>query len=476
MIKTPVIFRLFTQTLSVMVIAMTLAIPFISCNNHNDHQNTYGADIDTLKVVTLYGPTSYFLYRDQIMGIDYDNVSRFAQDEGMVLDIRAVDNMQDLIAALESGQAHMAAYPVPSIAEYNSKVKHAGHKEISRQVLVQRNTPDKVTDVTQLVGKEIHVEKDSKYQYRLENLNDELGGGIIITTVANDTIDSEDLLKMVNSGQIEYTVIDSQLASLYQSAFPHLDTSLGISADQAASWVVALGLDSLANKIDAWENRTHASDFVKEIYKRYYDQAINEDFDTNLSYFTKLNLSKGASVSAYDNLFKSHAKTAGYDWPLLAAIAYCESRFNPTVESRFGAYGLMQVMPATAKAVGVEPSALSNPDANVRAAAKIIAKLDNAFINKVHDKDERLKFVIAAYNSGLGHIYDAMALADKLGLDSQKWVGNVSVAALMKSRPEYYNDPVVKHGYFRGRETVNFVDHVSGIYNYIQNQLSNKKS
>lgn len=457
---------LFLQLLFTSVIVAGL----FGCGGNKDTHH-HGADIDTLKVVTLYGPSSYFDYRGEPMGIDYENVRRFAEDEGMVLEIKPVNNIQELIETLKNGEAHLAAYPVPSISEYNEDIIHCGPIEISRQVILQRGGKDKIEDVTQLVGKDVYVEKDSKYQYRLMNLNEELGGGINIKTFESDTISSEDFLNMVNNGEIDYAVIDSQMASLYKDAFPKLDTSLKISSDQAASWAVAKGLDSLAVKIDRWENRTHTSEFVKDIYKRYYDRALNEVFDANLSYFKKLNLSKSKTVSAYDNSFKKYASTAGYDWKLLAAIAFCESRYNPSVESRFGAYGLMQVMPATARAVGVEPSALANPESNILAAARILSKLDKSFENRVPDTDERMKFVVAAYNSGLGHIYDSMALAEKTGLDPTKWTGNVSISALMKSRPEYYNDPVVKHGYFRGRETVDFVDHVTSIYHYLDSQL-----
>ena len=176
-------------------------------------------------------------------------------------------------------------------------------------------------------------------------------------------------------------------------------------------------------------------------------------------------------MSQFDEIFKKYSPSAGVDWKLLAAIAYCESRYNPSVESRFGAYGLMQVMPSTAAAVGIEPGNLGNPELNVMAAAKILSKLDQALRNKVENPEERMKFVVAAYNSGLGHIYDAINLAQKNGMDPQKWTGSVSITALMKSRPEYYNDKDVKHGYFRGRETVEFVDHVSSIYNYLQENL-----
>lgn len=428
-------------------------------------------DIDTLKVVTLYGPTSYFDYRGEQMGIDFENVRRFAHDEGMELKITTVANIKELIENLKDGKAHLAAYPVPYIAEYNDEVLHCGPIEVSTQVLVQKDSKDKITDVTQLIGKDVYVEKDSKYFYRLKNLNDEIGGGINIKVMQSDTLDSEDIMRMVSNKQLDYAVLDSQIASLFKGAYPDLNIDLKLSSDQAALWAVALGLDSLAAKIDRWEKQTHSSEVVREIYKRYYDNATSGSYDANLSYFKKLNLSKGKVVSNYDGLFKKYALNTNLNWKLLAAIAFCESRFNPTVESPFGAYGLMQVMPSTAEAVGVDSGSLGNPDLNIMAATRILKKLDNALVSKVPDPEERVKFVVASYNSGLGHIYDSIALAEKNGLDPQKWTGNVSVSALMKSRPEYFNDPVVKNGYFRGRETVDFVDNVMGIYNYLTSAI-----
>lgn len=448
-----------------------ISLIMIDCNRSEGNVD-YGNSIDTLKVVTLYGPTSYFDYRGEPMGIDYENVRRFAEDENMVLQIKTVANIKELIENLSNGEAHMAAYPVPYISEYKEEILHCGHMEITNQVLVQKKGADQLKDVTDLIGKDLYVEKNSKYHYRLENLNEELGGGINIIPLDSDTITSEDFLHLVSSGDIDYAVVDSDIAALYASAFPDIDTNLRLSSDQASSWAVALGLDSLAAKIDRWENRNHHSEFVKEIYKRYYDRSLNEEFDINLSYFKKIDLANGKAISNYDNIFKKYSGTAGYDWKLLAAIAFCESRFNPSVESRFGAKGLMQVMPNTSLAIGVDPGTLANPDNNVKAAAKILAKLDKSLESKVENPEERMKFVVASYNSGLGHIYDAMALAEKTGLDPQKWTGNVSVSALMKSRPEYYNDPVVKHGYFRGRETTEFVDHVMSIYSYLQSNLS----
>ncbi|MCH5232932.1 MAG: transglycosylase SLT domain-containing protein [Muribaculaceae bacterium] len=431
----------------------------------------HGENIDTLKVVTLYGPTSIFDYRGEYLGVDYENVRRFAKDGGMELEIEIVSNIGELIEMLESGKAHLGAYPVPDITEYNGDIIHCGPAQVTYQVLVQRKSDNPITDVTELIGKEVVVGKDSKYEYRLHNLNDETGGGITVTPLANDTISEEDFLDMVKNGDIDYTVVDSETAGLNLADYPELDFSLHVSLDQAASWVVAPGLDSLASQVDRWEQKNHNSDVVKEIYKRYYERGKSGLPAIELSYFKNKNLKTTKTVSPYDALFRKYADTSGYDWKLLAAIAYCESRYQPDVVSRFGATGLMQVMPSSAGGVGMGDVSLLNPDNNVATASKMIAKLDKTLQNLIEDPDERMKFVIAAYNSGLGHIYDSMALAEKQGLDNQKWLGNVSVAVLMKSRPEFYRDPVVKHGYFRGRETVEFVDRVMSIYNFLSEEL-----
>lgn len=443
----------------------------LSCHSgsHGNHDNeNRGQNIDTLKVLTIYGPTSFFEYRGEFMGIDYENVRRFAKENNMELEIEAVPNVNEIITRLKEGKAHMGAYPVPQIAEYNDEVIYCGPQQVSWQVLVQKKSENSVKDVTELIGHDIYVGKGSKYQYRLNNLNEELGGGLNIIPFENDTIIEEDFLKMVSRGEIPFTVVDSETAKINERDYPDLDFNLPVSLEQGASWVVAPGLDSLALKVDQWEHKNHDSDIVKEIYKRYYESGKSDSNESVLSYFKDKREKGEKSVSPFDGLFKKYSKVTGYDWELLAAIAFCESRFNPNTTSRFGATGLMQVMPSSASAFGLSPSSLSNPETNINAATRILSYLDKTLQSKVENPEERIKFVIASYNSGLGHIYDSMALAEKQGLDPQKWYGNVGVAVLMKSRPEYFNDPVVKHGYFRGRETADFVERVFSIYHYLK--------
>lgn len=402
------------------------------------------------------------------MGFDYENVRRFAEDEGMVLDLKVAPSLQALLKMVAEKEVDLAAYPVPVIEEYNNLVKHCGHKEVTWQVLVQPGGRDIINDVTQLIGDTVYVEKDSKYHYRLQNLDRELGGGINIVPISRDSLITEDLIEMVDQGEIPLTIVDSDIAEINKSYFPHLDIDMKVSLDQYSSWAVGNDCDSLAIRIDRWEKRKENTQTLRSIYKKYFEISKLPTPYENPEEALGVKIKKSGHVSDYDALFKRHASITGYDWQFLAAIAFNESRFDNSITSWAGAQGLMQLMPSTASAMGIEPERLLNPDSNILAAARLLRQLDDALAEKVPDHHERQLFVTAAYNSGLGHIYDAIALAAKHGLDPEVWLGNVSEAALMKSRPQFYNDPVVKNGYFRGRETVEFVERVMSVYKYFK--------
>ena len=168
---------------------------------------------DTLRIGTLYSPTSYFIYRDQEMGYDYSLISQWAEEKDMVVDLKVAPSLPRLIEMLDSAEVDIAAYEIPVTAEYRQSVIPCGPEYITTQVLVQplKNGRPEITDETQLVGKDVYVEAGSKYQYRLRNLDNELGGGIRIHEVARDTLITEDLIGMVSDGTIPLTVVDSDL-------------------------------------------------------------------------------------------------------------------------------------------------------------------------------------------------------------------------------------------------------------------------
>lgn len=414
---------------------------------------------DTLRVATLYSPTSYFIYREEFMGYDYSLVSEFAADKGLALEIEVAPNMQALIAMLDSGRVDVVAYDVPLTAEYLTSVVPCGPRSESYQVLVQPRgagvTP--ITDETQLVGRDVYVETDSKYYHRLVNLNEELGGGVNIHLVDRDSLITEDLIEMVSDGTIPLTVVDNNIARLNSTYYPDIDVSLRLSFPQRSAWAVAHGHEWLADSIDAWLAQDQPREVNRRLMKRYFELSKAQGPSI------LLDLTHG-HISPYDHLFRQYADSIGYDWRLLASQAYVESLFDSTRVSWAGAKGIMQVMPVTAKAYGTDPASLIHPDVSVATASRILAGLDRSLSRYVDDPAERTKFVLGAYNSGIAHIYDAIALARKYGYDPTVWDGNVAECLLLKSKPEYYNDPVCRFGYFRGRQTVVYVDHVMKFY------------
>lgn len=432
---------------------------FSACGNSNvsDGQDAVTALPDTLRVGTLYSPTSYFILQDMEMGYDYELITRFTEDKNIYLDLVVAPNLEALVTMIDSAEIDIAAFDIPVTTEYKSHVVHAGPEKVTTQVLVQPQTKNRITDVTQLVGKEIYVENNSKYYHRLINLNDELGGGILIHTIDRDTLITEDFIDMVSKREIPLTVVDSDIARINRTYYPGLDISLPVSFPQRSSWGIRPDIKWLADSINDWLAETEIKDAQNDLMKRYFE--ISKSYPGGGYRFTNGN------ISDYDTLFRKYAAEIGMDWRLLAAQGYAESQFDPTLVSWAGARGIMQIMPSTARAFGLDDSEIATPEPNIRTAAHIMASIDRSMQKYVADPEERMKFNLAAYNAGVGHIYDAIALARKYGRNPQIWDGQVSVTLRMKDRPEYYNDSVCHFGYFRGRQTTAYVNKVIAFYN-----------
>ncbi|MGL5938736.1 MAG: transglycosylase SLT domain-containing protein [Phocaeicola sp.] len=404
---------------------------------------------DTLTVLTLSGSTSYFDYKGEPMGFQYELAEQFAQYIGVNLEIKIAPNVKELVRMLNDKEGDLIAYYLPITKELKEEITFCGEEVVTHQVLVQKDKKrGLITDVTELIGKEVYV-KPGKYANRLTNLNQELGGGIQIHLVDNDSISTEDLVSKVAKGEIDYTVCDNDLARLNKTYYTNLHITLPIGFDQRASWATRKSSPLLAAIATKWHEENATSPSYLASAKRYFEKSKQTIHSSILSL-------KEGKISHFDELFKKYAKEIDWDWRLLAALAYTESNFDTTAVSWAGAQGLMQLMPRTARAMGVPPGKEHNPEESIKAAVKYIGLTRRTF-QKIPSQEEQVLFTLAAYNAGLGHVLDAMALAEKYGKNRYKWEGNVAEYLLLKSHEEYFNDSVCKNGYLRGSETYAFV-------------------
>jgi membrane-bound lytic murein transglycosylase F len=418
-----------------------------------------------LSVLTLYGSTSYFDYRDEWMGYEYELVKKFAQDQDLKLRIIVAKNEADLEQRLLAGEGDLIAYRLQISNERKNRMLFSAHTLITNQVLVQNRSDTMLIDISELVGRKVLVTQ-GKYYERLNHYNNEIGGGIDIR-LAPDSLNVEDLIAMVAEGQIPFTVADNDIALLNKTYYRNIDITLPVSFPQRSAWSVRYSSPELMRAVNQWFEKTTKTRFYRSLHRKYFFR--NKFYDTESIENPPL-LSSGA-ISPYDVLIKQQADILGWDWRLLAALIYSESQFNPEAESWAGAIGLMQLMPSTARRMGLADADFFQPEANLKAGIKYLQRLNKMF-SSIEDSNERAKFILAAYNSGEAHIFDARALAEKYGKNRDLWTDNVDLYIRLKSNPEYYNDSVCKYGYAPGETIYQYVIKVLGRFEYYKEKVN----
>ncbi|MGC9151442.1 MAG: transglycosylase SLT domain-containing protein [Microbacter sp.] len=410
---------------------------------------------DTLRAIMLYGSSTYFIYKEEPMGYDYDLVRNFADSLGVHLQVVIARSSKEAIDMLEQRKGDLIAVPIDLAYQHAENLATTDVGDQSIQVLVQPMGMNALNDVTQLAGKTVYVPANSRFSKRMHDLNDELGDVFTIKEVS-DTIPVDALIEMVSKGKIPYTVTTQKIADLNQNNIAGVDFHLPVSFPQRSSWITLKIDTKLVKRLNEWYAEVTVAGIAKSLFNKY----VNEN-----KYFidTSIRIPRGA-ISPYDKLFQYYAKQLGWRWQLLAAQAYCESRFDPQCVSWSGAEGLMQIMPNTAARFGVDGDAIFNPAQNIEAAVQYL-KMLNMIFHSIQNKEERMKFILAAYHSGPGHVLDAMALASKFGKNPHLWGGNVETFLKLKADPQYYNDPVCQNGYFNATQTIRYVNNVLVAFN-----------
>ncbi|MDR0728977.1 MAG: transglycosylase SLT domain-containing protein [Prevotellaceae bacterium] len=175
------------------------------------------------------------------------------------------------------------------------------------------------------------------------------------------------------------------------------------------------------------------------------------------------------TLSPYDDLIRKYARQLQWDWRLLAALICQESRFRPDIVSPRGAYGLMQVMPATA--AGLNISDFTEPEDNIRTGVCLLAFLHNDPSLSDTDEQNHLKFTLAAYNAGLNRIGECRTFARSQQKDPNRW-DEVAAAIPLMRYELHYTGEYIPSGRFNGVETLNFVQKVWERYEHYRNLVA----
>ncbi|MBE7443566.1 MAG: transporter substrate-binding domain-containing protein [Flavobacteriales bacterium] len=454
-------------------------VVFLSSCADDDYIEPIYRDLDTiqtegkLRALIHYSSTSYFIYKGVPQGFEYELLSLYADHIGTTLEVVPIKSLDSVFIELNKGTADIAAANLTVTEERKEQVYFTHPVLITKQVLIQRKPANwkklkkkqvedsLVRSVHELAGKKIVVREHSSFFKELKRIEKEIKQDIEIEFVPG-SFTSEDLIEMVAVGEKEYTVADKNIAMVNEWYYPNIDAKMVLSKHQDIAWAIRNNSDSLLVSVNKWLGEFQKTKKFKSLLNKYFKNQHLVKNRVKHQYYT---LSSG-QISMYDELIKKHAPSIGWDWELLAALIYQESHFNNAARGWGDSFGLMQFMPETGARFGVDFS--SGPEQNIIAGTKYIAKLNAIWEPEVEDKEERIKFILASYNAGPGHVIDAKNLAVKYGKNPKLW-SDVGYFLLNKSKRKYYNDDVVKHGYYKGFIAYDYVNEIMDRYHHYKN-------
>ncbi len=414
-----------------------------------------------LRVITTYSPTGYFLYKGETMGFEYEMFKRLADHLNISLEIVLAKNVDSVIPMLNRGDGDIIALGYTITSDRKEDVSFTDPYMITHQSLIQKKpdnwrkmTRDNIkealaTDIIDLINDTVSVRQNSSYYLRLKEMTNELGDSIYIDILPGE-ISDEQIIKMVSEGEIKYSIIDNHKAAIHKSYFPNIDVDTPVSLSQRIAWAVRKSSPDLLAIINEGLEVIKRKPDYNMIYEKYFENKRQFHKRLDSEYYTGTT----GKFSKYDQMVKKYSSDLGWDWILVKSLIYQESMFNSNNKSWVGASGLMQLMPATAKEMGV--SDINDPEQNIKAGSKYLARM-HSYWDQIPDSVQRIKFAMASYNCGYGHIKDAQKLAMKHGKDSLVWDDGVDYFVLNLSKSKYYNDPVVQYGYARGYEPYEYV-------------------
>lgn len=432
-----------------------------------------------LVAIVGYGATNYFVYRGQPMGFEYELLQRLAAHLGVELEITIASNMDEFFQMLNSGQGDIIAHSLAVTKQRSKMVAFTKPHLMTSMVLVQRK-PDSwrkmkiheiekqlIRNQVDLIGKEVHIRQGASYWSRMEHLSEEIGGDITLVA-AHGKMSTEDLIAQVVDGTIDYTIADENIAIINQAYNANIDIKTKVSFPQQIAWAIRKDSPILLDSVNAWVETIMDSVDYHVIYNKYFKNrsAFRERAKSDLY------SGSGGGISEWDSTIQENAKRLGWDWKLLSSQIFQESRFDPKASSWAGAVGLMQLMPKTAHQYGAKN--LDDPLESIVTGVNYLKWLDEYWSKEIPDSVERKKFVLGSYNVGFNHIADARRLTEKYGKDPSIWEDNVAFYLVKKSKSEFFNDKVVKFGYCRGDEPVNYVTDIFERYDHYLKLVEDK--
>lgn len=392
-----------------------------------------------LNVALSENATEYCIFNANPRGFQLETLNDFATAHGIELNV--------IIANTEKeAEKLLAEEKCDIIVKHTAQSDSCSSEPLINSNLIILSRTKKISDTLYIIG--------------MQNFCIKNQGRTIISI---DSISSERLARKVASGEITSAICDSALALTYQKAYPRLEIDTSICLSRQIRWKTRPESKVLLDSINSWLSRERETKHFKLRHEIYYSYI-------NINVSRKYYSGNNGQISAYDDLIKRHSKKLGWDWRLIASLICEESRFIPDISNPSGAYGLMQLMPSAYQKFAHDSADISNPDVQMAAGIKHVAYLKKRTPEAITDTSVIVRYVLMGYNAGHGHSEDAYALAQKYTGNPNSWKNLALYMEHLNDR-EFYTDPEVKCGKYKGSRTVKFTNNVIDRYKHYRNLI-----
>ncbi len=408
----------------------------------------------TLRMLTRNNAANYFLWRGRLLGFEYDLVKEFAQQQGLLLEVNVAPNQADLVDWLVQGRGDLIAASLNPLPEREARgVAFTRPYNYVSQIVVAPSDFPTIVGPVELAGRTFHVRETSAYWPTLVELRDRRGVPIEIEA-APEEMETEELIARVADGRAELTLADSHILGIELSWRDDVRGLITLKEDIPLAWGVRATNPELLKAANDFIRREYRGLFYNVTYKKYFDDL------GRIRRHVQGRSDPAGRLSPYDDVVRKYAERYGFDWRLIVAQMFQESRFNPESVSFAGAEGLMQVLPRTAEELGFDE--MADPETMIHAGIKYLDWTRDRFEPDLAVRD-RMWFTLAAYNAGAGHVQEARRLAAARGLNPDRWFGNVEQAMLLLQKPQFAAQS--RYGYCRCSEPVRYVRQIRSRYN-----------
>jgi len=415
-----------------------------------------------LNVVLLNSPSIYYIGSEGPQGFEYDLLKAYADSLGVDLNITTANTVKEAIELSKNPNIYITSAGLSKTINRQKTFNFGpSYFEVQEQVICNRRmvgSGDFPRDVEGLSGLKIVVGEDTSYSETIENL---MKDGYDINASYSSEYSTEELLSQVASHEIDCTIANSNIYALNLRYFTEITSAFTISGREQLAWVLAPGSKELEADMYSWLNSFNQSGLMADLKDHHYSYVLLFDYYNTTMFYKRIK----SRLPKYEKYFKEAAEDYDLPWKLLAAISYQESHWNPKAKSFTGVKGMMMLTKTTAKMLGIKNRL--NPKQSIIGGTRHIKQMLKFVPDEVLGEN-RLKFALAAYNVGMGHVLDAQKLAKKIGYDQNSWSDLKKVLPLL-SQKKYYHK--LKYGYARGSEPVKYIEAIFDYKDILENNF-----